>query len=95
MGKPRAIPFNKNPFRLMLIANKTTIRFDDTKVEFGAFGVDRHLMHPIFQWLDYSYKDYGGFAMACFCELPFSGSFVVQFLPDTVQWTPIDTTQTA
>ena len=44
------------------IANKTTIRFDDTKLKFGAFGVDRHLMHPIFQWLDYSYKDYGGFA---------------------------------
>lgn len=44
------------------IANKTTIRFEDTKVEFGAFGVDRHLMHPIFQWLDYRYKDYGGFA---------------------------------
>ena len=44
------------------LANKTTIRFEDTKVEFGAFGVDRHLMHPIFQWLDYSYKDYGGFA---------------------------------
>jgi iron complex outermembrane receptor protein len=44
------------------IANKTTIRFEDTKVEFGAFGVDRHLMHPIFQWLDYHYKDYGGFA---------------------------------
>ena len=46
----------------MRIANKTTIRFDDTSVEFGAFGVDRHLMHPIFQWLDYQYKDYGGFA---------------------------------
>lgn len=44
------------------LANKTTIRFDDTKVELGAFGVDRHLMHPIFQWLDYRYKDYGGFA---------------------------------
>ncbi len=44
------------------LANKTTIRLDDTKIEFGAFGVDRHLMHPIFQWLDYSYKDYGGFA---------------------------------
>ncbi|KRR28379.1 ligand-gated channel protein [Bradyrhizobium lablabi] len=44
------------------VANKTTIRLDDTKIEFGAFGVDRHLMHPIFQWLDYSYKDYGGFA---------------------------------
>ena len=44
------------------VANTTTIRLDDTKIEFGAFGVDRHLMHPIFQWLDYSYKDYGGFA---------------------------------
>lgn len=44
------------------IANKTTIRFDDTKVEFGAFAIDRHLMHPIFQWLDYRYHDYGGFA---------------------------------
>ncbi|CAN5257613.1 TonB-dependent receptor [soil metagenome] len=43
------------------IANKTTIRFDATTVEFGAFAVDRHLMHPIFQWLDYQYKDYGGF----------------------------------
>ncbi len=46
------------------IANKTTIRLDDTQLEFGAFGVDRHLMHPIFQWLDYRYKDYGGFAEA-------------------------------
>lgn len=44
------------------VANKTTIRFEDTKIELGAFGVDRHLMHPIFQWLDYRYKDYGGFA---------------------------------
>ncbi|HEX8027373.1 MAG TPA: TonB-dependent receptor, partial [Vicinamibacterales bacterium] len=43
------------------IANKTTIRFYATTVEFGAFAVDRHLMHPIFQWLDYQYKDYGGF----------------------------------
>ena len=43
------------------IANKTTIRFDATTVELGAFAVDRHLMHPIFQWLDYQYKDYGGF----------------------------------
>ena len=44
------------------LANKTTIRFENTVVDFGAFGVDRHLMHPIFQWLDYRYKDYGGFA---------------------------------
>ncbi len=46
------------------IANKTTMRFDATTVEFGAFGVDRHLMHPIFQWLDYRYRDYGGFVRA-------------------------------
>jgi iron complex outermembrane receptor protein len=44
------------------LANKTTIRFDNTTVDFGVFGVDRHLMHPIFQWLDYKYVDYGGFA---------------------------------
>lgn len=45
------------------IANKTTIRVaPGTLVELGAFFVDRHLMHPIFQWLDYRYDDYGGFA---------------------------------
>jgi len=27
-GKPRARPFNKNPFKEILIANKTTIHFD-------------------------------------------------------------------
>jgi iron complex outermembrane receptor protein len=46
------------------LANKTTIRLDTTTIEVGAFGVDRHLMHPIFQWLDYRYQDYGGFARA-------------------------------
>ncbi|KRR12569.1 ligand-gated channel protein [Bradyrhizobium jicamae] len=46
----------------VMLANKTTIRLDDTKIEFGMFGVDRHLMHPIFQWLDYRYRDYGAFA---------------------------------
>jgi iron complex outermembrane recepter protein len=43
-------------------ANKTTWRMGPgTIVEFGVFGVDRHLMHPIFQWLDYRYDDYGTF----------------------------------
>lgn len=46
------------------LANKTTLRLDNTTVEIGAFGVDRHLMHPIFQWLDYRYSDYGGFVRA-------------------------------
>lgn len=45
------------------VANKTTIKLaPGTAIEFGAFYNDRHLMHPIFQWLDYQYEDYGGFA---------------------------------
>lgn len=43
------------------VANKTTFRFDTTTVDVGLFAVNRHLMHPIFQWLDYQYEDYGGF----------------------------------
>lgn len=43
------------------VANKTTLRFDDTTVDVGLYGIDRHLMHPIFEWLDYRYRDYGGF----------------------------------
>ena len=42
-------------------ANKTTMRLGASTIEFGAFGVERHLMHPIFQWLDYTYHDYGAF----------------------------------
>lgn len=45
------------------IANKTAIRLaPGTLLEVGAFNVDRHLMHPIFLWLDYTYDDYGAFA---------------------------------
>jgi iron complex outermembrane receptor protein len=29
------------------LANRTTLRFGATTVEFGAFGVNRHVMHPI------------------------------------------------
>ena len=43
------------------VANKTTIQLDNTTFEVGAFSTNRHLMHPIFQWLDYGYQDYGGF----------------------------------
>jgi len=46
------------------VANKTTLRFESTTVDLGAFGVDRQLLHPIFQLIDYSYKDYGGFIRA-------------------------------
>lgn len=43
------------------VANKTTIALGNTTFEVGAFSTNRHLMHPIFQWLDYQYEDYGGF----------------------------------
>lgn len=44
-------------------ANKTAVRLaPGTLLEVGAFAMDRHLMHPIFRWLDYKYNDYGGFA---------------------------------
>lgn len=46
------------------IANKTTIRLENTTIDLGLFGSDRHLMHPIFQWLDYRYREYGAFARA-------------------------------
>jgi len=43
-------------------ANKTAVRLaPGTLLEIGAFTTDRHLMHPIFRWLDYKYNDYGGF----------------------------------
>ncbi|BBK40097.1 TonB-dependent receptor [Allostella vacuolata] len=46
------------------LANKTTLRFDSTTVDVGIFGVHRHVMHPIYQWLDYTVLDYGGFLRA-------------------------------
>jgi len=44
------------------IASKTTFRFGGSTVDVGMFGTDRHLMHPIYEWLDYKYRDYGAFA---------------------------------
>jgi len=41
------------------IANKTKMRFGETTIEVGAFANERHLMHPIYQWLDFTYHDYG------------------------------------
>lgn len=43
------------------VANKTTLRFDGTSVEFGGSASYKHLVHPIFQYLDYDYYDFGGF----------------------------------
>lgn len=43
------------------LASKTTFRFDDTIADFGVFGLARHVDHPIFQYLDFTARDYGGF----------------------------------
>ena len=42
-------------------ASKTTLRFDGTTVEFGGAAAYKHLIHPIFQYLDYEYYDFTGF----------------------------------
>ena len=46
------------------ISNKTTLRFGPTTVEIGVFGLDRHVVHPIFQFLDFHAFDYGTFVRA-------------------------------
>jgi len=43
------------------IANKTTFRTETATFEVGLFATNRHLMHPIFQWIDQTVDDYGGF----------------------------------
>lgn len=44
------------------ITNKTGWERDGTRIEFGGYAVDKSLIHPIFQFLDYNYHDFGGFA---------------------------------
>jgi iron complex outermembrane receptor protein len=46
------------------LANKTSVHLGATAVELGGFVNERHVWHPIYQWLDYTVSDYGGFARA-------------------------------
>jgi len=46
------------------LANKTTLRFDETIVDLGVFGFDRHVDYPIFQYLDFTAQDYDAFVRA-------------------------------
>lgn len=46
------------------VADKTTVRLDRTTIEFGLFYLHRHVMHPIYQWLDFTVDDHGGFVRA-------------------------------
>lgn len=46
------------------VANKTTIQLGQTSVDLGIFYNHRHVDHPIFQYLDFTVDDYGGFVRA-------------------------------
>jgi iron complex outermembrane receptor protein len=47
------------------VASKTTVHFGEGGVlEFGGYLVEKQLIHPIFQYLDYQYGDHGGFVRA-------------------------------
>lgn len=43
------------------VANRTVMELDATTVEFGVFTVEKQLIHPIFQYLDYQYDDHGAY----------------------------------
>lgn len=43
------------------VANRTVLELDAATLEFGVFAVEKQLIHPIFQYLDYQYNDRGAF----------------------------------
>ncbi|MGE4221604.1 MAG: TonB-dependent receptor family protein [Alphaproteobacteria bacterium] len=43
------------------VANKTTLKIGGTTFEVGGYAVNKDLLHPIFQYLDYEYRDFGAF----------------------------------
>lgn len=49
----------KRNIEVTRLANKTTLRFGDTRLELGAWYSDKNLFHPIFQILDQDNHDYG------------------------------------
>ena len=54
-----AIGQQKRDLDVWRFANKTTVRFGDTRLELGAYYSDKTLFHPIFQVLDQESRDYG------------------------------------
>ena len=42
-------------------ANRTTLKVGGTTFEVGGYAVDKHLILPIFQYLDYRYHDWGAY----------------------------------
>ncbi|PWR20678.1 TonB-dependent receptor family protein [Zavarzinia compransoris] len=43
-------------------ANKTTVILGETSLEVGFYASEKQLVHPIYQYLDYKYRDQGLFA---------------------------------
>ena len=60
------------------IGNKSTLRVGSTTFDFGLYAVDRHLMHPIFLWLDEHHRGYGAFTRAV--DDRFAGGFRNRFI---------------
>lgn len=54
-----AVGQQKRDIDLWRVANKTTLRFGDTRLELGAYYSEKTLFHPIFQVLDQDSRDYG------------------------------------
>lgn len=48
------------------VANKTALNLGGLTLEGGVFAVEKQLIHPIFQYLDYQYIDRGAFARAVY-----------------------------
>lgn len=44
------------------LGNRTVVDLGPTQLEFGGYYNAKHLIHPIYQYLDYQYRDYGVFA---------------------------------
>lgn len=52
--------------RTWRVANKTTFKADSYNIEYGGAVADKQLIHPIFQFLDYEYRDYSAFGRIVF-----------------------------
>ena len=70
LNNPRAATANniaqgyQRNMETVRFANKTTLDLDSMLVDLGAYASNKELIHPIFQYLDYTYNDFGGFARA-------------------------------
>lgn len=51
----------KRDFDLVHLANKTALKWEDQRLEFGVFWFRKDLFHPIFQVLDIISNDFGAF----------------------------------